>query len=165
MLLGMALGVGVVVQLFIPNSMPVIAGTPTVMRSHSATVQIFAQTPDFASISLHPLFTPNRAQGDGGATPDGPLSLVGLAVTGGRASVVLRTQDGADHVLGSGETLTGWRLIAIGASSAELQRGAETQVLRVGAGAAAAAPTVQASSPPQLPQGPVPQGPPGGHFH
>ena len=162
-LLGTALVVGVVVQLLIPDSMPAAPTAPRIMRSRAIAVLQAAQTPAYPEILSHPLFSAERSAASGASATGGPLSLVGLASAGGRASVVLRASDGSDHVLGAGETLMGWRLAAIGSTSAELQRGAETQVLHVGQGPVSAPAVIVPVTASEAAVAPSPG--PGGHLH
>lgn len=71
--------------------------------------------PEYRAILQAPIFAPNRAPGEGGGGAGGlqGLQLIGIAAAGRSASIIVRGQDGSTHVLRPGDSLQGWRLIAV----------------------------------------------------
>ena len=131
------LGLGLIVQIVLPNS-AVTPSFPPVLkaaRPHGGFLPPFDTIAEYPAIFQQSLFAPTRSSAASGAGSgaDDVLSLIGLASTGSSASTVLRTSDGSDHVLRTGEELNGWRLIAANHETALLRRGEETKTLSIGA--------------------------------
>lgn len=78
--------------------------------------------PDYSAVLRAPIFAPDRRPGEttatAGASVATSLQILGVAEAGRSAQVVVRTPDGAAHVLQPGQTLQGWRLVAAAADAA-----------------------------------------------
>jgi hypothetical protein len=114
-LLILALTGGIVLQAALPTrtALPEDSGlAPRRVRTPAP-----AMIPAYGAILQTPLFAPDRRP-EGQAAVQG-LQLIGVAAYGrSAASAIVRTTDGADHVLKAGETLQGWRLVAVSSARA-----------------------------------------------
>ncbi len=101
--------------------------------------------PAYGAILQAPIFAPDRRP-EGQAQVQN-LQLIGVAANGRSASAIVLTPDGASHVIQFGDTLEGWRLVAVSADHASFYGPAGRATL-----------PVTAPSPPS--SGPTPAKPP-----
>ncbi|WP_174300546.1 hypothetical protein [Caulobacter sp. S45] len=135
-LLAAALAIGVAVQVLLPGAPSSTTSLHPLRLGRAGRIMPAPALPAYPAIAARPLFTPGRAA-QASVTPDvapaGSFSLLGAASSGRGASAVLRSQDAGVHVVGLGESLLGWRLVAVTHDGAVVSRGGATQLLRVGA--------------------------------
>ena len=120
-------------QLALPYRTP-LPGETTLAprRPRPMTVQ---PLPTYTQLLEAPIFAPDRAPGGAGGVPgkaaNGSLddvTVVGIAISRGRATAVVRTPGGS-QTLKPGESLEGWRLVGMDGSHLSFARGAERRIL------------------------------------
>jgi general secretion pathway protein N len=141
------------VQLFLPSgATPPEASSLADRRPRPLLVP---SPPDYAAILARPIFAPDRKPGasDLSATSGGELagySALGAAVGHGVATAVISGPSGSIRTVHGGETVEGWRVVAVDAGKLTFERGGVRHSLIVGAPAEAlskaAAPAAEADS-------------------
>jgi hypothetical protein len=144
-----------VLQLALPaGGPPSAAGSLAARRPKLVNVPPVAEYP---AILTAPVFAPDRKPGDariaaagggGGGALDGYAAL-GAATSAGGAAAVVSGPGGAVKTLRRGETVEGWRLVALDASKLTFERNGQRRVLPIGAPAASVAGQANATPPDQ----------------
>ena len=110
MLLIAALAGGLVLQLALPVRTALPDDTtlaPRRLRTPAPTM-----IPPYAAILQSPIFAPDRRSEDHASVQ--ALQLIGVAANGrSTANAIVVTPDGASHVLKAGDSIDGWRLVAV----------------------------------------------------
>ena len=140
LLVGAALAGIIGLQIAIPPHTDLPDGSALAPRRLRNPVPV--PIPDYAAIRNVPVFTPDRRPGSGPGASVQNLQLVGVAVFGRSvASAVLRSADGATHIVRKGESLQGWNLVSVTVDQAEFSGPAGRLRLVVNTAAAASAPS------------------------
>ncbi len=128
MLLILILTGGMVLQAALPirTALPEDNGVaPRRLRSPLPTT-----VPAYGAILQAPIFAPDRRPE--GQAPAQSLQLIGIAANGrSTGSAIVLTQDGASHVLKAGDSVDGWRLVAVSSGHAIFDGAAGRAVLSV----------------------------------
>ncbi len=149
MLLALALVGGIVLQ----ATLPIHTALPedSALAPRRPRTPVPAMVPAYGATLEAPIFAPDRKP-EGQAASEG-LQVIGAAANGrSAASAIVRTADGANHVLRSGETLQGWRLVAVSGAQAIFEGPGGRMSLSVTAPSApSSSPAAAAASPPVTP--------------
>jgi hypothetical protein len=91
--------------------------------------------PTYSALLQNPLFAPDRSPGGtsvAGAKGPGSLdqlTVVGIAMRRGAATVIVKGTDGTSQVLKPGEEIAGWRLSGVAPTYLVFLRGSERRIL------------------------------------
>lgn len=130
-LLILALMGGIALQAALPIHTP-LPDDPALAPRRLRT-PVPAMVPAYEAIVRAPIFAPDR--GPEGQVAAQTLQLIGVAAYGRSAgSAIVRTVDGASHVLKTGDSLQGWRLIAVSGDHAMFDGPVSRTSLAVSAG-------------------------------
>ena len=72
--------------------------------------------PEYSAILAAPVFAPDRRPSSGGDSAQAAaagFTILGIAVGRGVGAAVLKSPDGATHVMRPGDTVAGWRLVGL----------------------------------------------------
>jgi hypothetical protein len=109
--------------------------------------------PTYPALARRDVFSPNgggavAGQGDAAAAPLDQRQVVGVLITGHRASALIKAPGAMARLFTVGQTIDGWRLADIRSDAVVFQRGAAQRRLVVGAPAQSTA-----DQPPSAPPG------------
>ena len=131
--------VGAALQLALPSSTKLPPETELAPRRVHAPPELTAQ--DYPAMLASPIFAPDRRP-DATAVPVGGgmngFAVLGIAMAGDTASVLVRGPGGMVQRLKPGDTMSGWQLVGVALDQLTFERNKERRVLAISKGSAAA---------------------------